>query len=353
MMRTAKIYLHRLLFAVFIFLFLHVTSMDQSDHVSNWSTLHTVDLLFVVLMVLIIWEMVSWVAHKFERRYGTKAATRLRLLQLWLISCLVTLPVILAANYFAVFYLEVWVEGALCPYPVTKFWQTTLKSEVMLWLVVGYEMLKVYYKHSKKVEHEKALMQKELLLSQFQSLKNQVNPHFLFNSFSVLSSLIDEDPQKASDFLNRLSKMYRYILENREASLVTLHEELQFLEDYLYLLKTRHEESIKIELDVGQETKDYMLPTLSLQMLVENAVKHNKFSKHDPLKVHIYREGSSYLVVQNRLNKKSSPYRSTKVGLENVRKRFNLQSEKNVVVDHNEAYFTVKLPLLSAVPVSS
>ena len=350
---NVKKYLHRLAFAVFIFLFLHVTSMDQSDRISSWYTLHTVDLFFVVVMVLVTWEVVSWVTRSFEKRYGAKTATRVRLLQLWLVSCLVTLPLILASNYFAIYYLEVWVEGALCPEPVTKFWQTSLKSEVMLWLVIGFEMLKVYYKHNKKVEHERALMQKELLLSQFQSLKNQVNPHFLFNSFSVLSTLIEEDPHKASIFLNRLAKMYRYILENREVSLVSLEEELKFLDDYLYLLKTRHEESIKVDLRIDGNVNEVMLPTLSLQMLVENAVKHNRFSIRDPLQVEIYREGDSYLVVQNRLNQKTHHAPSTRIGLENVRKRFSLQSGKKVVVDRNEAYFTVKLPLLTTVPISS
>jgi len=168
------------------------------------------------------------------------------------------------------------------------------------------------------VVHERALMQKELLLSQFQSLKNQVNPHFLFNSFSVLSSLINDDPEKASAFLSRLSKMYRYILENGEANLVTLQEELDFLKDYLYLLETRHEDSIKVDMNLGTDIKDYLLPTLSLQMLIENAVKHNRFSHHDPLMVKVYREGASYLVVQNRLNQKNLVHGTTKIGLEKL-----------------------------------
>ena len=147
--------------------------------------------------------------------------------------------------------------------------------------------------------------------------------------------------------------MYRYILENREADLVSLAEELAFLNDYLFLLETRHEDSIKVDFNLNQDVEQYMLPTLSLQMLIENAVKHNKFSQHNPLQVQVYQEGSSYLVVQNRLNQKESLRHSTKIGLENVRKRFDLHFKKKVIVDRNEAYFTVKLPLLSTVSLAT
>ncbi len=351
MNKAVKKYLHRLAFAVFIFLFFHVTSMEHWEDIITWETRHTAHLIFVVSMVMLVWGLVAGVSSRFEQRHGPKIATRLRLIQLFIVSSIITLPVILLASYLVIFVIDPWFEGPVCAEPITKFWQMSLKAEVFLWLVVGFEMLKVYYKHNQQVEHERALMQKELLLSQFQSLKIQVNPHFLFNSFSVLSSLIDDDPKKASQFLSKLSKMYRYILENREANLVTLEEELVFLEDYLYLLETRHEDSIKVDLNLGNDTKDYLLPTLSLQMLIENAVKHNKFSNHDPLLVEVYREGASYLVVQNRLNQKLPVIDSTKIGLDNVRKRFNIQFGKKVIVDHNDAYFTVKLPLLSAVSV--
>lgn len=347
-------YLHRLIFAVFTFLFFQVTSsMEGVNIISAWSPLSTAHLVFVVFTVMVLWELISFLFRYLDDKLITTRHLPLKLVQLFFVCNILILPFILLSSYFVIYHIDVWFEGQLCEDPVLVFWQTSLKSEVFLWLVMGYEMLGVYYKYTKQADHERALIQKELLLSQFQSLKNQVNPHFLFNSFSVLASLIDEDPRKASRFLSRLSKMYRYILENGEANLVSLAEELAFLNDYLFLLETRHEDSIKVDLKLSKDIDHFLLPTLSLQMLIENAVKHNNFSQRNPLRVEVYQEGSSYLVVQNRLNHKKSAKLSTKIGLENVRKRFDLHFKKKVIVDHNEAYFTVKLPLLSTIPLAT
>jgi LytS/YehU family sensor histidine kinase len=140
--------------------------------------------------------------------------------------------------------------------------------------------------------------------------------------------------------------MYRYILEKREESMSSVEREMEMLDVYMYLLKTRHENSLNLELNIDEAYYQHFLPTLSLQMLVENAVKHNNFSKTQPLLIEIFVE-NEYLVVKNIVRKKGTPVQSTKVGLENIRNQYELQSDKNVIIVDDEEFFTVKIPVLS------
>ena len=209
-------------------------------------------------------------------------------------------------------------------------------------------MLRLYYLNMRNMEVEQTRMQKELLSTRYESLKNQVNPHFLFNNFSVLTALIYEDADLAADFVAKLSRLYRYILDNKENEMVSLEKEFEFLDSYLFLLKIRHENSLKVERRVTIDPADFYVPTLSLQMLIENAVKHNNFSQEKPLTIKIYNEGDQFIIVQNGVNLKTSLSHSTKIGLENIKNRYTLKSDKKVLVYQSDQYFKVKLPMLSS-----
>jgi len=197
--------------------------------------------------------------------------------------------------------------------------------------------------YTRKSEREKSEIQQELALSKFESLKDQIQPHFLFNSFSVLTAIIEEDPKLAVEFVAKLSKIYRYVLDNK-SQLVDLKTELEFLEHYIFLLKTRHRESIQINIKL--EGVSSLLPILSLQMLVENALKHNYFSKEIPLIIDLYAE-NGWLIVTNNLNKRSDMKESTKFGLQNIQNRYELLLEQSIEVLENKTSFTVKLPLIT------
>ena len=268
--------------------------------------------------------------------------------RIFTILTLVGLPVVLGATWFSEFQIKPYFKEccALLESSMDGFVRMAFQAQVLAWLIISGELLKIYHDQSKRNERDKALMQKELLQSQYVNLKNQVNPHFLFNSFSVLQSLIDTKPAEASKFLERLSKMYRYMLDNREESLSSVEKELGILDHYLYLLKIRHEESLQVEIDIQTAFHNRYIPTLSLQMLVENAVKHNQFSKREPLIVTLNIE-NDYLVVRNKVKKKGATEDSTKLGLENIRNQYNLQTEKSVIITEDEQFFTVKLPILS------
>lgn len=193
---------------------------------------------------------------------------------------------------------------------------------------------------------EKELVEQQRLQHEFESLKRQINPHFLFNNLNALSSLISEDPAKAEYFLDELSKVYRYLLRSNEDGISSLHEELQFIRSYYALLKIRYSDAILIHIDVDQKYESYLLPSLSLQLLVENAVKHNLAIKSQPLHIAISTNGSATLKVRNNLQKKPGNVLSNKLGLTNIIYKYRLLNQTDVTIQEDNQSFTVVLPLM-------
>ena len=187
-------------------------------------------------------------------------------------------------------------------------------------------------------------LKRENISAQYETFKSQVNPHFLFNSFNVLSNLVYEDQDKAVKFIKQLSDVYRYVLDTRNKEVVPLSEELKFLNAYIFLQQIRFENKLKIE----NELKDInaTVAPLALQMLMENAIKHNEVSHDNPLTIRMFVDGD-YIVVENNLQRKEvSTETSSGLGLENIRKRYEFLSDRKVLIVETEKSFTVKLPLL-------
>lgn len=185
----------------------------------------------------------------------------------------------------------------------------------------------------------------EKLAGQYQSLKNQLNPHFLFNSLNVLTNLVYENADKSASFIQQLSKIYRYVLDVQQEELVCLADEIGFAQNYLSLQKLRFEENLNYEIKVNH-INDYYLPPLSLQLLLENAIKHNVVSMEHPLKIDIF-QNEDVLIVSNIFQpKESGEVESSGIGLDNIRRRYNLMSDKTPDINNTGEKFEVKLPLL-------
>lgn len=198
-----------------------------------------------------------------------------------------------------------------------------------------------------KAEREAALLRREAMLRQLDNLNSQVNPHFLFNSLNNLSALIHEDPEGADQFVQELSSVYRYMLKVNDMKLVTLQEELAFLRSYAHLLDIRHGEGFSLHTEIDPCVLDHRLPPLTLQLLIENAVKHNKVMRSQPLKVHVHTTPAGKLVVRNNLQRKTSGVHSTQVGLKNIAKKYALLNQPGVVVEEGGGQFTVTVPLIA------
>jgi LytS/YehU family sensor histidine kinase len=193
---------------------------------------------------------------------------------------------------------------------------------------------------------EKETFEQLNLQQEFDHLKSQVNPHFLFNSFNTLSSLISEDAEQAECFLNELSKVYRYLLRNNEDGLTSLQSELQFIQSYYRLLTYRYGQALQMKVEVDKKYETYLLPSLSLQLLVENAVKHNVISKQYPLVIDIFTTAGNKLVINNNFQPKLIKALSNKIGLDNIKTKYELLMQKGFQVLADDKNFTVVLPLM-------
>ena len=202
-------------------------------------------------------------------------------------------------------------------------------------------------------------LQTEQVNLRLESLRTQISPHFLFNSLNTISSLIYRDLRKAEQFIRNLAAVYQGVLRNYEFQLVALSEEMELVKHYAYLMQVRFEDALNINTELPEEAGDLCVPPMSVQMLVENAVKHNHMSRENPLEIRIYSE-NGYLVVRNNyigesgyvklgndLYKKPGQPQGTGIGLQNIRNRYRLLSDKPVLINKDE-YFTVALPLIQA-----
>jgi len=217
--------------------------------------------------------------------------------------------------------------------------------------VIGITLCETEYTFKKWKESlaVKELAELQYLQQEFENLIRQINPHFLFNNLNALSSLIGTDPLKAEYFLDELSKVYRYLMRNNEEGISSLSSEMRFIYSYMELLKIRYNESVFLIDKTTRDFDDYLLPSLSLQLLVENAVKHNIVRKNQPLYIKISIDEQRRLVVENNLQKKSAAATSNQVGLSNIAVKYKMLNQPGVIVDQDHEFFRVKLPLFRTV----
>ncbi|MFZ9003004.1 MAG: 2TM domain-containing protein [Robiginitalea sp.] len=224
--------------------------------------------------------------------------------------------------------------------------QYYVNSLIIAMVVSGIFYTLYYYKHRQehKVKEQKIIAGKAA--AQFDALKNQLDPHFLFNSLNVLTSLIEEDPDAAQRFTTSLSKVYRYVLEQKNKELVPVDEEFAFARTYVQLLKMRFEDSIVFEIPEKSTNPEARIVPLSLQLLLENAVKHNVVTSARPLRITV-KEEDGYVVVTNNLQPKQVVKKSSGVGLQNIRQRYGLLTERLVETGKSGEHFRVALPVLT------
>lgn len=189
-------------------------------------------------------------------------------------------------------------------------------------------------------------LQKENIKAQFEILKNQVNPHFLFNSLNVLSSLIYINQDSAATFVRQLSKVYRYVLEYKDQETISLQFELEFLDSYVFLLKTRFDQNLHIDIQIDKSHNQKQIAPMAMQLMFENAIKHNVISKQKPLYIKVFVDESNFLTVSNNLQKKSSVEHSSKIGIKSINKRYQYLTEEKIKIIETKEDYTVKLPLI-------
>ena len=255
---------------------------------------------------------------------------------------MITFVVITTFRWFA----SLWLKNIM-PFKVAKeIWY--ISFAVNLFMVLSVILFIFGYHFFRRWNEQKLLaaeLEKEKALVQYDNLKNQLNPHFLFNTLSSLNSLIFENPQLASEFLQQLSKVYRYVLENKEKNLVPLETEIKFVKHYIQLLKARFEEGMDVNFDIPEVELSKGIAPVTLQILIENAMKHNATQKSTPLVIHISCS-DNLLRVQNNVQKKPVIEGSNGQGLENLKNLYRYLSDKPVTVEEKENMFIVTIPML-------
>lgn len=204
-----------------------------------------------------------------------------------------------------------------------------------------------YVNRYKEAQVEAEKMKKISLESKYEALKNQINPHFLFNSLNVLSTLVYKNQDLASEFIDKLSNVYRYLLNNQDKKLITLGEELEFIRSYTYLLKTRFQENLNFRMEISNESLSKQIPPASIQLLFENAIKHNIISKSNPLDIELSTNGEDYIYISNSYQPKpKGSVESNGLGLNNIRDRYKFFTNNEVLIKNDEKNFKVGIPLI-------
>ncbi len=206
--------------------------------------------------------------------------------------------------------------------------------------VYFFEKWKVAFRQNEELKNQQ-------VRTQFEVLQNQMSPHFLFNSLNALTTLIAENQETAIEFTQKLSDVYRYILQTKDKELVRLSEELEFSKAYLFLLQMRYPENLETEFSIDEKYLDQYTAPLTIQMLIENGVKHNVISKTHPLKIEIYVENGRSIVVKNNLQIKKTIEKSTKTGLANIKKRYHYLGNREIDIITTAKNFMVAVPLIN------
>jgi len=279
--------------------------------------------------------------HFLQSKYPSLELTTKRILLKLLVNLVVMTPSVLLIFYvFQAFHiLDYHIQEEDLKYGYLVGLCTNLVFETL------FEVIYIIDKYKESIA-EKEVFEQLQLQQEFDGLKQKVNPHFLFNSFNTLSSLITEDKDKAEIFLDELSKVYRYLIRNNEDGMSTLENEMKFIQSYFELLKTRHGDAVNLHMEVDKKYFNYLLPSLSLQILVENVVKHNSLSKSQPLTIEIFTTEGNKLVVNNNLQHRTVKAPSNKIGLDNIKVKYELLTLPGFQIIEDEKNFTVVLPLL-------
>ncbi|HET6559079.1 MAG TPA: histidine kinase [Prolixibacteraceae bacterium] len=328
-----------LLLQMIIITYSHYTGYYHVDDLSEfirrlvYSTLLSVIASFLIaypdlFVIRYLNRSFPW-AHKLISRLTVQLTATL------IIAVIISTFITLLANSIDAYVEDlgsVLLNNALITSVVNIVLMTTLEA----WL------LYMDSRHSKKVAET---LERELALIRFEVLKSQINPHFLFNSLNVLSGLISKDVDKAQQFIDEFSMVYRYVLETIEKQVVTLGDELGFMRSYMFLQQLRYGEHLRLKVSVPSQQLQKLMPPLSLQLVLENAIKHNEISASKPLMIDIYSE-EGMLVVKNILQPKSSSGKSTGMGQKNLFRRYEMLNDESPAFMIENNYYVAKLPLI-------
>ncbi|QRR04082.1 histidine kinase [Dyadobacter sandarakinus] len=297
--------------------------------------------LMIFVMTVVAFVPHDWAAQYVARKYPSLNMSLKRgfytALAFWILTFLYVSFYALLIIRFKPFHAEL-DAGKMVNVYIFEFFAVLL--------LTGLYELNYSLNKWRTININKEAMKKAGMQGQLQSLKSQVNPHFLFNSLNTLSALITDEPERAEQFVDEMAKVYRYLLQTNQNELTTVATEVRFVQSYFHLLRTRHDTGVELTIDIAEADLHRSIPPLTLQLLLENAVKHNAILEQTPLHVTIRSIGDDRLEVKNNVLEKSTPVKSTRLGLANIMAKYKLLSDRRPVIEAGTESFTVTLPLI-------
>lgn len=321
--------------------------MWMNDHNHHFGRDYAAHVVMNFFYISFIWNGNEVLMSVVDRYLDWQQHTRSKIIVAVLIALL--LPVLI--HFVFNIILHPLVFGRECDLGAVENYMSLVIAIVVTLLVNSIYAASEFFSYWRKSVREQEELKRTGITAEFEALKNQVNPHFLFNSLNTLTSLIEEDSQRATEFVAQLAHVYRYVLLNRDKETVPLGEELDFTRSFIYLNQVRFGENLQVTVEVPEAVLSRHIPTLSLQMLVENAVKHNVISKDKPLTVMVGMKDNQ-LCVSNNLQRKPAPVAGSKIGLTNIMSRYTYYTRDEVEVTETGQEFKVCLPLLTAPQVN-
>ncbi|HDZ14403.1 MAG TPA: hypothetical protein ENH60_05830 [Pricia sp.] len=307
-----------------------------SDGTLGFSSVWLLDLIYrLIFFFLFSWSILQLNANIGYAKY--KLSTRMRMAVLVLVNITILVAALILFKFLYPFLLGNEISAR-----DNGFLNFSYVNLLIALFFIGRILRLQTDKQESRIENEH--LKQQSLQNELMALKNQIDPHFLFNSLNSLTSLIREN-EKATQFVKKLSHMYRYILQSGESDLVSVKEELKFTESYTHLIRTRYRDRFSIDVRIEDSYLDLEIPPLAMQLLVENAVKHNEISTQNPLTVRMYSKNDS-IFVENPIQPRSVLKEGTKNGLLNLKKRYVLLLKKEVKVRTENNIFVVELPVI-------
>lgn len=317
--------------------------VDYYEKLGGWA--YCIDIGFSILGSLLISELSLWVNQLLDRflSWERQPLTRL-LVQFGLLTATSWLTIQLIIQ--TVVWLTTPPGYQLTPIDESDIRQTLLIGSLLALIINGIYTGEYFFRRWRDAFLEAERLKRETLTARFEALKAQIDPHFLFNSLNTLTTLIEEDPSVAVRFVDRLAQVYRYVLTNRTQDVVPLRDELAFLEAYTYLAQMRFGHNLRVQIDVNGAADTTHVPPMALQMLLENALKHNVVSRAEPLTIQISETPDHWLDIRNTLQPKLPTEPSTGLGLANIQSRYRHLTDRQPEVRQAGGQFIVRLPLL-------
>ncbi len=331
---------------VIILLFTTIVSIVRYYLIPEWS-LGIHGLVFCIQFVILscIWRLVDWLSNSLDRYIPFSQQVGKRIVVQLLLSLVIIAPVFFTVMYFA--------RKILPPYATPQF--LTLLAIIFVIFIALINFISYFKYFFLKWENSvlsnaqltvtAAELEKEKSMMRFHHLKNQVNPHFLFNTFTSLDGLVQSNPDLASEFIRHLSKVYRYVLEHKENEIVSIETEINFIRHYISLLNIRYKEAITIRVDISKAAQEKGIVMVTLQMLIDNAIKHNIVQPNMPLRIEIWDE-DDYLHIHNNRQLRKQIETSNKQGLKQLQELYAYLTDKPVKINETESAFEINLPLL-------